>query len=151
MVDIGEPAPDFTLTADDRSEVSLSDFKGERNVVLAFYPFDFSPTCTEEFTGMRDRYEEFQALDTEIFGVSVDSHWAHKRFREELDLPFHLLSDFDRTASPRFDALFEDKGFNRRIIVIVDKEGRLAHREEFDLGTCPDADAILRKVKEING
>lgn len=151
MVNVGEEAPDFTLKADDRREVSLSDFRGKKNVVLAFYPFDFSPTCTNELQQLSDRYDEFQALDTEVLGISVDSHWAHHRFKEELGLRYPLLSDFHRTASPKFDALLEGEGFSRRVIAIVDREGHLAHREEFDLGTCPDADAVLRRVEELTG
>lgn len=153
MVTVGETAPDVTLKTDDGEEIALSDLRGEKNAVLSFYLFDFSGVCTDQLTGLRDLYDEFQGLDTEVFGISVDSHWAHAKFKEELDLPFRLLSDFDGEAAEAFDARLKDEvpSPTKRAIAILDKEGKVAHWEEFEPGTCPDAKAVLRKVKEIQG
>lgn len=151
MAKTGEPAPDFELTADDGETVRLSDLRGEKNVVLAFFPAAFSPVCTAELEGFRDLYDEFEGLDTEVFGISTDNRWSLAAFRDELELPFPLLSDFHRTVSPGFDALYEERNHTRRVIAVVDKVGTLAHLEEFEPTTCPDAAQVLGKVKEIQG
>lgn len=151
MVEVGEPAPEATFTDEDGDEVEISSFEGDRNVVLAFFPFAFSSVCTNELKGFRDRYQEFQGLDTEVLGVSTDSHYSNAAFKETLDLPFSLLSDWERTESAKFDALFEDRGHTKRAITIVDKEGNVAWHEEFEPSTCPDAGKILEQVKRIQG
>lgn len=151
MVEVGEPAPDATFTNEDGDEVEIATFEGDRNVVLAFFPFAFSSVCTNELKGFRDRYEDFQSLDTEVFGVSTDSHFSNDAFKEALDLPFSLLSDWDRTEAARFDALYKDRGHTKRAVTIIDDEGNVAWHREFEPSTCPDAGKILDQVKQIRG
>jgi peroxiredoxin Q/BCP len=88
----GEEAPDFTLEADDGSEVSLGDFRGEK-VVLYFYPKDGTPGCTNEAIQFRDLIEEFAREGAVIVGISKDSRKSHQRFKQKHELPFTLLSD----------------------------------------------------------
>jgi peroxiredoxin Q/BCP len=92
LVDVGERAPDFALQADDRREVSLSDYRGKR-VVLYFYPKDGTSGCTTEAKEFRDNVNEFEKENAVILGVSKDSVKSHQRFKEKHTLPFTLLSD----------------------------------------------------------
>lgn len=151
MVATDAPAPDFELTADDGETVRLSDLRGEGPVVLAFFPAAFSIACTAELEGLRDLHGEFEGLGAEVFGVSCDNRWSLAAFKEELELPFPLLSDFHRTVSADYDALYEERNHSRRVVAIVDAEGTLRHHEEFEPTTCPDAGEILGRVKEIAG
>src|SRR5689334_2421409 len=86
-------------------EVALSSFKGEKNVVLLFYPMDFSPVCSLQLPGYQARKTDFDQRDTEIFGISTDSKWSHKAFSEQLGLEFPLLSDYSRKASEAYGVL----------------------------------------------
>ena len=87
-------APDFSLRADDGSDVRLSDFQGKR-VVLYFYPKDMTPGCTQEACAFRDAHQAFEQIGAVVFGVSRDTTLKHQRFREKENLPFRLLSDPD--------------------------------------------------------
>jgi peroxiredoxin Q/BCP len=92
LVREGEKAPDFTLQADDRKEVSLSDYRGKK-VVLYFYPKDGTPGCTREAIEFKEMAKEFEREGAVILGVSKDSIKSHEKFKQEHDLPFTLLSD----------------------------------------------------------
>ncbi len=92
MVREGEKAPDFTLQADDRKEVSLSDYRGKK-VVLYFYPKDGTPGCTREAIEFKEMAKEFEREGAVILGVSKDSIKSHEKFKQKHDLPFTLLSD----------------------------------------------------------
>src|SRR4030043_2147640 len=94
-VNDGDPAPDFTLPSQTGEDVSLSQFRSKKNVVLYFYPKDESPGCTREACTFRDSYELFTDLGAEVVGVSADSVESHKAFAEHHTLPFTLLSDVD--------------------------------------------------------
>lgn len=92
MVNVGEPAPEFTLQADDGRDVSLSDYRGKK-VVLYFYPKDGTPGCTTEAKEFSDTMKEFEKENALILGVSKDSVKSHQRFKQKHALPFTLLSD----------------------------------------------------------
>ncbi len=94
MVDLGDKAPDFTLSSDNNIEVSLKGYRG-KNVVLYFYPKDGTPGCTQEAKEFRDLAKEFDKENVVILGVSRDSVQSHKNFKNENNLPFTLLSDPD--------------------------------------------------------
>src|SRR6266403_1592593 len=81
---VGQPAPDFTLKDQSQKEIKLSDFAGKRNVVLIFYPLDFSPICTNEHACFVNDLKQFEKLDAQVLGLSVDSVWAHKAFAEKI-------------------------------------------------------------------
>ncbi len=103
-VTVGDPAPDFTLPDHQGNDVTLSGFIGESNVVLYFYPKDFSPGCTAQACHFRDSYEDFTDLGAVVIGVSGDSPESHKRFVEEHLLPFILLSDGDNAVRKLYGA-----------------------------------------------
>lgn len=121
MPEIGEPAPDFKLVDQDGNERKLSDFK-DKNLILAFYSFDFSPVCTTEFECFQDDLKKLNNLNVQVLGISVDSKYSHKQFSEKLGLNFPLLSDFGREVSKLYGTLRQE-GFSNRAYFIIDKEG----------------------------
>ena len=94
MVKIGETAPAFTLKTTDKSDVSLSDYKGEK-VILAFYPGAFTGVCDKEMCAFQDNIVKLNDAGTTVLGISVDSPWANSAFSQKYNLGFPLLSDID--------------------------------------------------------
>ena len=121
MVEIGEQAPDFTLADQEGNEKKLSEFRG-KNVVLAFYPFDFSPVCTVEFGCFNDDLGKLNGLNAQVLGISVDSKYSHKEFAQKLGLNFPLLSDFGKEVCSLYGTLRKE-GFSERAYFIIDKQG----------------------------
>lgn len=121
MVEIGQQAPDFTLVDQDGKERKLSDFRG-KNVILAFYPFNFSPVCTVEFGCFQDDLSKLNDLNAQVLGISIDSKYSHKEFANKLGLNFPLLSDFNREACKLYGTLRKE-GFSERAYFIIDREG----------------------------
>jgi len=131
-VQAGQAAPDFTatyLTAADengrrqKETTTLSDYKGQKNVVLAFFPAAFSPGCTREMAQYHQQQGQFNANNTVILGMSVDSIWANAAFREKLELDFPVLSDSSRMISQTYGVFDEEKGIARRTTFIIDSQG----------------------------
>ena len=91
---VGQKAPEFTLQDQNKKEVKLSDFAGKKKVVLVFYPLDWSPTCTNEHACFVNDMRNFETLDAEVLGVSVDSVWSHKAYAEKMGIKYSLLADF---------------------------------------------------------
>ncbi|HPH83549.1 MAG TPA: peroxiredoxin [Flavobacteriales bacterium] len=122
MLKAGELAPDFEMADQNERAIRLSDYKGKKNVVLFFYPKDFSPVCTLEACCFRDQYELFQSLDTEVIGVSADGVISHAHFAAKYDLPFPLLSDEGDLRS--LYSISKTLGFvHGRITFVIDKKG----------------------------
>ncbi len=119
----GAPAPDFTAKANDGSTVTLSSYRGTKNVVLYFYTKNLSPGCRAETFAFRDSYSEFASSDTELLGISVDSVDAHVDFASRHKIPFKLLSDQDRPISLLYGVLGYGGYFAKRTTFIIDKEG----------------------------
>ncbi|MBI2655407.1 redoxin domain-containing protein [Candidatus Woesearchaeota archaeon] len=108
-------------------ERKLSDFRG-KNIVLAFYPFDFSPVCTTEFGCFQDDLSELSSLNAQILGISIDSKYSHKEFAEKLNLSFLLLSDFSKEVCRLYGTL-RPEGFSERAYFLVDKGGIIRFRK----------------------
>ena len=125
LIAVGERAPDFTLQDQDQNDVSLSSFQGEKNVILAFYPLDFSPVCSNEHACFRDDLKNFEGLNAQVLGISVDSAWAHKAFAQQLGVSYPLLADFNPRGevAAKFGLYLEDKGITQRATVVIDKQG----------------------------
>ncbi|MBI4143277.1 redoxin domain-containing protein [Candidatus Woesearchaeota archaeon] len=121
MPEIEEQAPDFALPDQDGNERKLSDFRG-KNVILAFYPFDFSPVCTVEFGCFEQDLSKLNGLNAQVLGISVDSKYSHKEFANKLGLSFPLLSDFSKEVCKLYGTLRKE-GFSERAYFIIDKEG----------------------------
>ena len=151
MIEMGDKAPDFTLTADDGSEVSLSDFWGQR-VVLYFYPKAGTSGCTKQACAVRDVYPQVEAENAVVIGISPDAPEALVKFREKHDLPFFLLSDPDHEVAEVYGAWGEKKAFGKtydgiiRSHFAIDQEGRVA---DFKVKVRPEktADLALRLIE----
>jgi mycoredoxin-dependent peroxiredoxin len=124
-VAVGQEAPDFTLSNQSGEKVSLSDYRGKKNVVLMFYPFAFTGRCTSELCTIRDRYTDFVNDDTVVLSVSCDSAHTLKVFSEQEGLTHPMLSDFwpHGAVSEAYGAFVADKGFATRATFVIDKGG----------------------------
>ena len=147
-------APDFTLQNTDGEEVSLSDFNGEKNVVLLFFPLAFTGTCTEELCTTRDNMKLYNSLNAEVIAISVDSFFTLNEFKKGQNLNFTLLSDFNREAANKYDVLYDDffgmKGVAKRAAFVIDKEGIIQHQEVLeDAGNLPDFKKIQATLTNI--
>ena len=127
--DIGQAAPDFRLRASDGTHYSLSEYIGDKNVLVVFYPLAFSPVCSHQLPELQAMLPRFEAADTVVLGVSVDSHWANGAFARSLGVRFPLLSDWKREASAAYGVLIPDAGYSGRASFLVDKQGRILWRE----------------------
>jgi thioredoxin-dependent peroxiredoxin len=129
-IEIGTPAPDFTLEANNGEQVKLSSLNG-KNVVLYFYPKDMTPGCTTEACDFRDQHENFQGLDTVILGISPDPVDRHVKFVEKHGLPFLLLADPDHQVAEAYGVWKLKKNFGKeymgieRSTFVIDKQGKL--------------------------
>jgi peroxiredoxin len=124
MIEPGTPAPDFKLRDQDGAEVSLSDLKGQ-TTVLVFYPLDFSPVCTDQLSIYQELVSDFEARGVKLYGISVDSPFAHKAFQEKLNLTFPLLADFEPKGevAKQFGVYDDEWGSAKRALVMVDPHG----------------------------
>lgn len=130
MLKENDIAPDFTLPADDGSEVRLSDLRG-RKVVLYFYPKDDTPGCTTQACDVRDRFGEFEERGAVVLGVSPDPVDSHAKFRDKYHLPFRLLADTDHAVAEAYGVWKEKSMYgrkywgNERTTFVIDEEGRI--------------------------
>ena len=122
-VKVGDTAPDFTLSDQNGSRVSLRDFRGKKAVVLYFYPKDDTPGCTAESCGFRDQYEVFTTAGAEVIGVSGDSPQSHQQFAAKYNLPFTLLSDKDNKVRKEYGATMAFGFVPGRVTYVIDQEG----------------------------
>ena len=131
---VGQPAPDFTLKDQEQKERKLSDFRG-KNVVLAFYPLDWSPVCTKEHACFTNDLKSFEGLNAQVLGISVDSTWSHKAFAEKMGVSYPLLADFHPrgAVSSQFGLYLSDIGITNRATVIVDKQGVVRYVQVYDI------------------
>jgi peroxiredoxin len=127
MIAVGEPAPDFSLADQDGETVSLADFKG-RKVLLVFYPFDFSPVCSDQLSLYQEVKPELEEKGLAVLGVSVDSPYAHKAFQEKLGIDTTLLSDFEPKGevARAYGSYIDAIGMANRTLVLVDEDGKVA-------------------------
>jgi peroxiredoxin len=124
MIEPGTAAPEFTLSDQDGREVSLSDFSGQ-TVVLAFYPADFSPVCTDQLNVYQEVLGELEQRGVKLVGISVDSAWAHKAFQAHLGVTIPLLADFHPkgAVAKAYGAYVEERGVAKRALVMVGPDG----------------------------
>jgi len=153
-VAIDQPVSDFQIPATSEQTVSLSGLKGKQ-VVIYFYPKDSTPGCTTEGQGFRDHYAEFQAANTEVFGVSRDSLKSHENFKAKQAFPFELLSDKDEALCQLFDVIKLKKLYGKeylgvdRSTFLIDKEGVLRH-EWRGVKVPGHVDAVLEQAQKLN-
>ncbi len=154
-IQVGQPAPDFTLRDTEKQKVTLSEQKG-KNVVLLFYPVAFTGTCTKELCGVRDNLTFYNNTNAQVYGISVDSLYAQGKFKSELNLNFPLLSDFNKVASTAYDTIYDHwfndmDGVSKRSAFVIDKDGIVRYAEVLENASdVPDFDAIQKCLNEIN-
>jgi peroxiredoxin len=150
MIEAGERAPDFTLPDQEGKEVSLSDFRG-RTLVLAFYPADFSPVCTDQLNVYQEVLGELEQRGVTLLGVSVDSAWTHKAFQAQLGVTIPLLADFHPKGevAKAYGVWVEEHGVSARALVMIGPDGmvRWAHRAASPL-EIPGANLIFDALDE---
>ncbi len=147
LLKVGQEAPSFDAIASNGKPVKLADYRGKKNVVLFFYPKDFTRVCTAEVCGFRDMYEDLVGKDTEVIGVSLDSDASHEKFATKHNVPYPLVADKDRSLAKKYEAvggLGGLLGVTKRVTYVIDKQGLVVGA--FD-GTF-DADPHLGGVRE---
>ena len=149
---VGQTAPDFTLKDQNQKEVKLSDFAGKKRVVLMFYPLDWSPTCTQEHACFVNDMKNFDTLEAEVLGVSVDSVWSHKAYAEKMGIKYSLLADFHPKGamSEKYDVYLGEKGITGRSIIIIDKQGKVAWAKNYDIPVVPDVKEVATALQSVN-
>ena len=152
QIQIGQAAPDFSLYDSDKQFITLSEQRGS-NVLLLFFPFAFSSVCTSEMCSMRDNLKAYEDLNAKTFGISVDSLYSLKKFKEEQHLNFPLLSDFNKEVSKAFGCLYDTfsfgmKGVSKRSAFIINKDGIVQYAEVLENSAeQPDFEAIRVKLR----
>jgi peroxiredoxin len=148
----GTVAPDFELpgTPDGR-KYRLSAYRG-RPVVLAFYPADWSPVCTDQLALYNELLPEFERYEAQLFGISVDSIWSHEAWAKDRNLRFPLLSDFEPkgAVSRRYGAYDENTGMSERALFVIDTDGKVFWSYLSPKDVNPGADGILKALEELN-
>jgi peroxiredoxin len=122
---VGDAAPEFTAASTSGKDVSLSSFRGKRNVLLAFFPLAFTGTCTKELVCFTEDFDQFAGKGVEILPISVDSTASLREFKNKLQMKTELLSDFKRDISRAYGVLNEDRFYSNRAYFLVDKGGRV--------------------------
>jgi peroxiredoxin len=147
----GEIAPEFTAASTSGSDVSLSSFRGKRNVLLAFFPLAFTGTCTKELVCFTEDFDQFAGKGVEILPISVDSTASLKEFKNKLQMKTDLLSDFKRDISRAYGVLNEDRFYSNRAYFLIDKEGRVrwSHIEDNN-GQRRENSEILAAIKLLS-
>lgn len=151
-IQVGQKAPDFTLFSDEKKEVKLSDYIG-KNVILNFFPMAFTGVCTAQLCEARDNMHKYESLNAQILGISVDSIFTLKKYKEEHGYMFPLLSDFNKETSKEYDAfmdkfIFGMNGVSKRAAFVVNTEGVVVYAEVLsNIGELPNFAAIKKSLE----
>ena len=155
-ITIGQPAPQFTLFDSEKNKINLQDYKG-KNVVLLFFPLAFTSVCTRELCSIRDSISHYNNANAQIFGISTDSLYTLAKFKNEQQLNFPLLSDYNKEVSAAYDSLYEIfpsfdmKGVSKRSAFVIDKEGNIVYAEICPTpGDEPHYEAINQALARAN-
>jgi peroxiredoxin (alkyl hydroperoxide reductase subunit C) len=148
---VGAQAPDFTLKDQNNEEVTLSAFRGDKAVLIIFYPLAFTGICSGELSRVRDDLSDFQNDDVQVLTVSVDSPYSHKVFSQREDLEFPLLADFwpHGAVAQAYGVFNEAVGFANRGTFLVDKAGVIRFSELNGPGEARDPDAWRAAIKAL--
>ena len=155
MILQGQAAPDFTLYASDKTQITLSELKGH-NVLLLFFPLAFTSTCTKELCSVRDNIGWYNNVNAKVFGISVDALQTLAKYKEDQQLNFTLLSDFNKDVSKLYETIYEMFGYNmkgvsKRSAFVIDKEGIVRYAEVLENASeIPDFEKINAALKQLN-
>ncbi len=148
-IQVGDKAPEFTLTSQDGTQVSLSDFLGKKNVIIYFYPKDDTPGCTKEACAFRDQYQVFTDAGAEVIGISGDTQQSHKQFATKYNLPFTLLCDTNNKVRQLYDVPATLWILPGRVTYVIDKEGIIRHIFDSMLDFEAHVKEALKTLKAI--
>ena len=148
---VGQEAPDFTLKNQFGEEVTLSDFRGKKNVVLVFFPLAFTGICTGELCELRDNLPNFVSDDVQLIGISCDASPTHKKFAESEGLDYPLLSDFwpHGEVSQKYSSFLAERGISLRGTFVIDKEGIVRWSVVNQPGQARSLDDYLQVLETI--
>jgi glutaredoxin-dependent peroxiredoxin len=153
---VGAIAPDFELPVTLGGDVvRLSNYKGEKVVVLLFFPLAFSSVCTAQMCAVAEDYSLWQRLSAEVIGISADSPYVNQKFAEECGASFPIASDYNKTVSRKYKALLEDmaglKGVTDRVIYVVNKEGHIIYAWKGEHpGVMPPLVEVLKIIEQAD-
>ena len=156
LLKAGEKAPDFTLSShaaaagDAEDKFTLSKLRG-KNVILVFYPADWSSVCGDQLTLYNELLQTFEKQNAELFGISVDGVFCHQAFRENRGYKMTLLSDFEPKGevSKKYGVYRNGEGFSERALFVIDEDGVIRWSNVSPIGVNPGANQILQSLKEI--
>ncbi|MGI8469928.1 MAG: redoxin domain-containing protein [Pyrinomonadaceae bacterium] len=157
LLKAGEKSPDFTLSShagaaagDAEDTITLSDYRG-KNVILVFYPADWSAVCGDQLTLYSELLPEFEKYNADLLGISVDGVFCHAAFRENRGYKMTLLSDFEPKGevSKKYGVYRNGDGFSERALFVIDKDGVIRWSYVSPIGVNPGANQILQSLKEI--
>ncbi|MBI3670362.1 MAG: peroxiredoxin [Acidobacteria bacterium] len=151
LIAVGQPAPEFALKDQSQQEVKLADFHGKKNVVLVFYPLDWSPVCTNEHACFVNDMKNLEQLNAQVLGLSVDSVWSHKAYAEKMGIRYPLLADFHPrgAVASKYGMYLEERGITGRAIAIVDKAGKVAWFKQYDIPIVPDIKEVAAALAQV--
>ena len=149
-VRVGEQAPDFELDDENSNKIRLSDLRGQP-VVLIFYPFDWSGTCTKELCSIRDTSGDWEATGARVFGISRDSKYSHRAWKEHLGLNYSLLADLVGDTARKYGAWNDQAHRADRMTVVIDPQGIVRYVIHNDSATMRDHTDALNVVREMVG
>jgi peroxiredoxin len=151
MLQKGDIAPDFELHATPDQKIRLGELRGKR-VILAFYPADWSPVCSDQMALYNETLRLFRKYKAEVLGISVDSKWCHLAFSQSRNLHFPLLADFEPKGevSKQYGVYNEAEGECQRALFVVDEEGVIAWSYLSPVGMNPGADGVLEVLESMS-
>ncbi len=144
------PAPEFTLPANTGENISLENFRG-KNVVLVFYPLDFSPVCNIQLPEFSSRQDEFLALNTKVLGINRDSVWTHKAWAHEYGIKVPLLADMNLETAKAYGVALDERGISKRATFLINTSGTVVlehvEAETKDFSLRPDE--LIEKIEAL--
>lgn len=154
MIAVGDKAPEFTGKLGNGKDLSLKDFRGKKNVILYFFPKDFTPGCTKEACSFRDRRPDIAKLDAEIVGASFDTAAKHKEFADAYQLPYPLIADPDASIAQaygvgRLGGLLGAWLPTKRVTFVIDKDGVVRHVIKSELNIDKHIDEAIDALKQL--
>ncbi len=146
----GAVAPDFCLPSTPNQKVCLHEFLG-KNVVLIFYPADWSPVCTEQLGSVRDAMIRIKEHDVEVLGISVDNSWCHLAFQKDSKYGFQLLSDFEPKGevSKKYGVYRPEDGTSARAAFLIGSDGRIVWSDLAPVGANPGVEGIIDALENM--
>ena len=155
-IQTNQTAPEISLFDSEMKPVKLSDFAGQKNVLLLFFPMAFTGVCTKELCGVRDDIARYSNANAQVLGISVDSVFSLAKFKEEQGYNFPLLSDFNKVASNEYGCIYDSftgmgmVGVSKRSAFVIDKAGAVKYAEVLEsAGDVPNFDAINEVIASL--